>query len=75
MAHNPIEDANQFIGLVAGLTRDGECLAHPLLCTAGKAGPDCQTFTLTAEDARETLHNLIGKARELRFAAAYWSNH
>ena len=60
-----VVDMRAFVDAVADMTKDGECLAHGPTCDLDSN--ECEAFDLTNDDAVDTLHSLISKARGLSY--------
>ena len=60
-----VVDIRAFVDAVADMTKDGECLTHNPTCDLDFA--ECRAFDLTNDDAVDTLHSLISKARSLLY--------
>lgn len=58
----------QFLGRVASMYIDEECLEHGKGCEPF-SNDKCEYFYMTDDDAVETLNNLIRTARELHLNA------
>jgi hypothetical protein len=64
-AVNAQDRTTAFIQQVARLTKDGECASCGLSVDLNRDCEDHQLFDMPNDDAVDTLHSLISKAREL----------